>query len=167
MNDPVSMKLATEATQAVHVNGVRGRGAEVSSYTRRDGAGYVLLIGAATALVALAYRLRPAAEGFGTHRQLGLPPCPFLTITGLPCPGCGLTTSFAHMSKFNPVAAFAAQPFGVYAFVLTLMLIPLSAYLVKRRVSWQMAFELRAVQFALRLSAALLIAGWIYKLAHV
>lgn len=164
------MKLAPEAAaRAAPVNFERGHAAAAAaaSYTRGDGAGYVLLIGAAAAVVALAYRLRPAAEGFGTHRQLGLPPCPFLTITGLPCPGCGLTTSFAHMSKFNPGAAFAAQPFGVYAFALTLLLIPLSAYLIKRRVSWQMAFELRAIQYALRLTVALLVAGWIYKLAHV
>jgi hypothetical protein len=71
------------------------------------------------------------------------------------------------MSKFNLGAAFAAQPFGVYAFALTLMLIPLSAYLIRRRVSWQMAFELRAVQFTLRLTAVLFVANWIYKLARV
>ena len=31
----------------------------------------------------------------GTHQQLGLPPCNFVTLTGYPCPACGMTTSFA------------------------------------------------------------------------
>jgi hypothetical protein len=77
-----------------------------------------------------------------------------------------LTTSFAYMAKFKFAAAFAAQPFGVYAFLLTLALIPLSAYLIKRRVSWQMAFELRAIRFTLHVTPFLLVTGWIYKLAH-
>ena len=168
MNDSGVMDAAYEMAQAVAVNcGRRRAWAAAPSYTRRDQAGYLLLMGGAMAVVALAHRLRPAAEGFGTHRQLGLPACPFLTVTGLPCPGCGLTTSFAHMSRFKLGAAFAAQPFGVYAFILTLMLIPLSAYLIKRRVSWQTAFELRAVQYALRLTPVLLGMGWVYKLAHL
>jgi Protein of unknown function (DUF2752) len=30
----------------------------------------------------------------GTHQQLGLPPCSFKTLAGVPCPSCGMTTSF-------------------------------------------------------------------------
>lgn len=30
----------------------------------------------------------------GTHQQLGLPECNFKALAGVPCPSCGMTTSF-------------------------------------------------------------------------
>lgn len=134
-------------------------------FARTDRLAYACLIGAAGAVLALAFRLRPAPEGFGTHEQLGLPPCPFLRLAGLPCPGCGLTTSFAHMARFDLAGALAAQPFGVYAFLLTFMLVPLAASFILRRVSWQEACELRGLRFVFYLTGALWLAGWVWKLA--
>lgn len=136
------------------------------AYTRGDAATYAGLVGGASLVLTLARVLRPAAAGFGTHRQLGLPPCPFMAVTGLPCPGCGLTTSFAHMARLDFTAALGAQPFGVYAFLLTLLLIPFSVYLMRRRVPLRQAFELRAVRFVLRVTPPLLAAGWLYKLSR-
>lgn len=49
----------------------------------------------------LARWLEPDPRGFGTHQRLGLPPCTFRLLSGLPCPGCGMTTSFAHFSRGN------------------------------------------------------------------
>ncbi|NBO19844.1 MAG: DUF2752 domain-containing protein, partial [Proteobacteria bacterium] len=40
--------------------------------------------------------LTPDARGLGTHEQLGLPPCGFYLWYGLPCPSCGMTTSWPH-----------------------------------------------------------------------
>ncbi len=51
--------------------------------------------------------------GHGTHTQLGLPPCGFLVMTGLPCPGCGLTTCFTAMIHGDVAAAASANPFGI------------------------------------------------------
>ena len=39
---------------------------------------------------------------------------------GLPCPGCGLTTSFAHMAHGHLLAAFGAHLMGPLLFGLTL-----------------------------------------------
>lgn len=57
--------------------------------------------------------LVPAEEGHGTHTQLGLGDCSFLSVTGQPCPMCGATTSFTLMANLRPVEAFVNQPFAV------------------------------------------------------
>ncbi len=73
---------------------------------------YLFVLVSSTAVLALASHLTPSYRGFGTHQQLGLPPCSFPAVTGLPCPSCGWTTAFAHVTHFQILRAFAAQPFG-------------------------------------------------------
>ena len=67
-----------------------------AAFTRNDVLGYAGLTGLAVVTLGIARALTPAPAGFGTHEQLGLPPCAFLHWTGFPCPSCGLTTCFAH-----------------------------------------------------------------------
>ncbi|MBI5368977.1 MAG: DUF2752 domain-containing protein [Planctomycetes bacterium] len=74
----------------------------------------------ATAAVALALWLRPDPRGFGTHEQLGLLPCGFKRVTGLPCPTCGMTTSFALLARGRLAAAADVQPFGAFLFLATI-----------------------------------------------
>jgi hypothetical protein len=65
---------------------------------------------------AIAGWLKPDPRGMGTHEQLGLPPCTFYEVTGIPCPSCGMTTSFCHFFhgdlagslRTNPVATLLA-----------------------------------------------------------
>lgn len=78
------------------------------------------------AVVITAAMLTPNPLGHSTHMQLGLPPCGFLLVTGYPCPGCGLTTAFANMARFNIVGAAHANPFGVPLFLATLGMIPVA-----------------------------------------
>jgi len=80
------------------------------------------------AVMVTAAGLTPDPVGHGTHTQLGLPPCGFLVVTGLPCPGCGLTTCFSHMIRAEVVQAAAANPFGVPLFLVSFFTIPVAAF---------------------------------------
>ena len=77
----------------------------------------VLCLGC-VALLGLAAWLRPAAEGHGTHEQLGLPPCAWAQAFGKPCLTCGMTTAFACAAHGDLLGSARVQPFG---FVLSLV----------------------------------------------
>ena len=64
-------------------------------------------------MLAAAAILSPAESGYGTHRQLGLPPCSFMTVTGWRCPSCGMTTAWAHLMRGNVVRAAASNVGGL------------------------------------------------------
>ena len=59
----------------------------------------------------------------------GFDVCFFHRLTGLPCPGCGLTHSFCAISHGDFCAAWAYNPFGFlfYALAVILLLHPLLA----------------------------------------
>lgn len=79
------------------------------------------------AVLATARTLTPDPAGHGTHTQLGLPPCGFLVLTGgCPCPGCGLTTAFAHLAHLDPFGAASANPFGIPLFFVSAFTIPVA-----------------------------------------
>jgi len=54
----------------------------------------LVLAGVWLSPLVIAQWLHPDPRGYGTHEQLGLPPCGFKLVTGLNCPGCGGTTAF-------------------------------------------------------------------------
>lgn len=87
---------------------------------------WFVLFAVPLAVVITAAMLTPSASGHGTHTQLGLPPCGFLVLTGYPCPGCGLTTSFAHMTRLQFIGATHANPFGVILFLVSFFTIPVA-----------------------------------------
>ncbi len=61
----------------------------------------------------IAVWLKPDPRGFGTHQQLGLPPCTFRSLTGTNCPHCGLTTSFSWFVRGQLFKSIKANPAGV------------------------------------------------------
>ena len=63
-------------------------------------------------VLGIARWLEPDPSGHGTHTQLGLLPCSFLWLTGVPCPLCGATTTFALMADGRVRDAFLNQPFA-------------------------------------------------------
>jgi hypothetical protein len=75
--------------------------------------------GCCLAVLVVAAWLPPSPTGTGTHtRSLGLPPCNFLKTTNLPCPACGMTTSFSWFAKGNLPASLYVQPMGTVLAVL-------------------------------------------------
>lgn len=64
-------------------------------------------------LLATARMLEPDPHGFGTHEQLGLPPCTLKTLVGIRCPSCGMTTSWAWVMRGRIDRAVKANVGGV------------------------------------------------------
>jgi hypothetical protein len=60
--------------------------------------------------------LEPDPRGYGTHEAFGLPPCGLKLLTDIPCPSCGMTTSFAHAARLDVAGSFRAHPCGLVLF---------------------------------------------------
>lgn len=72
---------------------------------------------AALSVLVTASLLQPSPQGTGTHLKMGFERCQFLRTTNLPCPSCGMTTSFSWFARGNWLASLYVQPGG---FVLAL-----------------------------------------------
>ncbi len=89
----------------------------------------VVLVSAGAALLsllALAGAVAPDSRGFGTHEQLGLPPCTFRQLTGYRCPSCGMTTSWSHLVRGRVGVAFRDNVGGALLGLVTGLLAPWS-----------------------------------------
>ncbi len=109
--------------------------------------------------------LAPSAEGHGTHEQLGLPPCGFLSITGEPCMTCGMTTSFTHAANADFGKSFVTQPMGTVGVIATATLFWIALH--------GAAFGSQALRLtgrlirprALWVIGGLWTASWVYKIS--
>ncbi len=126
------------------------------------------LIGAAVALFAsavlvVAWWSTPSSEGLGTHTQLGLPSCGWISTMQTPCVTCGMTTSFAFAADGSFLASFQTQPFGFLLAMGTAMALIGGMYtaatganvgiLLKGVVGWRFWWTV----------AGLAAAAWVYK----
>ncbi len=87
-----------------------------------------LLLSGSAAIVVLATLLTPSSESvalFGFEVP-GL--CAWRALTGLSCPGCGLTRSFAFLAHGDVVAAFRLHPLGPLLFAVVASQIPWQVY---------------------------------------
>jgi hypothetical protein len=100
-----------------------------------------------------------------THTQLGLPSCQFYFVTGIPCPSCGMTTSFALLMRGDPLNSLRANAVGTLLACFCLLLIPwcLASAYVRRPLF------IRSVEKWMTISAVaflcLMLVRWIIVLA--
>jgi hypothetical protein len=124
------------------------------------------LLGVAGGLVVvfvIAWRLDPynadgSARSMATHRQLGLPPCTFYVGTGLPCPSCGMTTSFALLVRGDVVNSMRANLAGTLLAICGMLFIPWSlASVLRRRTLFFRSMERTLTVFVLGLLGLMLL----------
>jgi hypothetical protein len=136
----------------------------------------LLIVAALVAVFTLAVLLNPynpdgTPRKMGTHTgpPLNLPDCTFKTMTGLPCPSCGMTTSFSLLMHGDPVNSLRANWVGTGLAIFCLALIPwgLASVWLKRPlfiVSLERALAVSVVTFLvvmlLRWGIVLLLIFW-------
>jgi phosphatidylserine synthase len=70
------------------------------------------------------YNEEGEAERAGVHQQLGLPECNFKTLVGVPCPSCGMTTSFTLLVRADVWNSMRANFAGTALATFGLLFIP-------------------------------------------
>lgn len=74
------------------------------------------------------FLINPYTDGapprLGVHQQLGLPECNFKTIVGVPCPSCGMTTSFTLLIRADIWNSLQANFAGTALATFGLLFIP-------------------------------------------
>ena len=100
-----------------------------------------------------------------THRQLGLPPCTFLEVTKLPCPSCGMTTSFALLVRGDVVHSLRANWVGTLLALAGLAFLPWSLACVVRKRSIFIVSMDKALLWFLVVFLVLLLGRWTVVLA--
>ncbi|MBM3990350.1 MAG: DUF2752 domain-containing protein [Planctomycetes bacterium] len=116
------------------------------------------------ALVAMRLVLTPDPDGYGTHEQLGLLPCSAPRWFGIPCPGCGVTTSVTWFVQGAPLRSLSVQPLGFSLALAGSLALPLALFATVRGVD----LGERLVQVPWRRLAlpalAFIALCWLYKI---
>jgi hypothetical protein len=118
-----------------------------------------------TVIFSIAIYLNPynadgTAKRWGTHQGLGLPPCTFYDKTKVPCPSCGMTSSFALLIRGDVWHSVQANFAGTILGAFCLALIPWSlASLWKQKLLFVRSFEM-AMTICVGSFMALMLCRW-------
>lgn len=100
--------------------------------TRGPRFGHVALLVICAAVVVAAATMTPTdtvVSVFGYEIPIL---CGFRRLTGIPCPGCGLTRSFVYLAHGHPIDAFRMNVFGPFVFAFVAGHVPFRAWLLWR-----------------------------------
>lgn len=122
----------------------------------------VCLLGFLLVLLVAAW-LKPDIHGYGTHTQLGLPPCETSWLLGVKrCPSCGLTTGFAHLVRGQVMEAEKSNPLSGILFFSMLVCAGCAAH-----GAWTgRDSSLRIFLWSLGLGCVGILISWIYYFIH-
>lgn len=124
-----------------------------------------LLVGVfVTAALLNPYDANNEPRRWETHTQLGLPECSFKTMTGQPCPSCGMTTSFSLLMHGDAVNSVRVNFAGTLLAVFLLLSIPWALVAVVRRRLLFIASLEYALTWVVAFFLALLLVRWAFVL---
>jgi len=115
-------------------------------------------------VLGLAAYLTPAGEGHGTHEQLNLPECGWITMADMPCPSCGMTTAFAHAANGDLLASVVTQPMGAALAIGTAMTLVMATYIAITGSKIGSVFGQFLSRKTIWYSAAFAALAWGYKI---
>ena len=84
------------------------------------------------------------------------PPCPLLSITGVPCPMCGMTRSVRSLMHGDLAASVRYQPFGMIAALVGAAIILMWAVPRTRRIA--------SVEIPIVVAVSCVAASWIWNI---
>jgi hypothetical protein len=119
---------------------------------------------AVLAILITARCLEPATDGFGTHQQLGLPPCTSVALFGMRCPSCGMTTSWSLATRGELLAAGRVNCGGLLLAIIAMAYLPASCYFTWRGRSTRGGWFSLALGISILTSLAIAIAQWLWRL---
>jgi Protein of unknown function (DUF2752) len=129
----------------------------VGAWRPRSAPEQLAVAGLGAAGAAVAYQATLGGEGIWL-------PCPLRTLTGIPCPLCGMTTAATALATGDLGGALAANPFALLLAGFTLVM---AVLMVARALGWAPA----AAQWppsrrrqTLWVAAVLAVASWAFQL---
>jgi uncharacterized membrane protein YqjE len=91
-------------------------------------------------------------------------PCPLRTLTGIPCPLCGMTTAATALASGDLGAALAANPFALllagFTLVMAVLMVGRAVGLVPAAAQWPASRRRQSY----RVAAVLAVLSWAFQL---
>ena len=116
-------------------------------------------------LLLVARSLEPETRGFGTHQQLGLPPCTSVVLFGMRCPSCGMTTSWSLTMRGRLLEAGAVNAGGLFLSIIALAYLPAACYFTYRGIVTRSGWFSLALATSILSALAIAVPQWLLRLS--
>lgn len=123
-----------------------------------------VVAGCCAAVLAVALWLSPSSDGLGTHQQLNLPTCGWITLMDVPCITCGMTTAYSHAVRGRIITAILTQPLGGVLALATAMVMLGSIHVAVTGARMESLLGRLWSRWTLWLVILFALASWAYKI---